>query len=603
MPPPAESIRNFSIIAHIDHGKSTLADRILERTGAVDARDHRPQLLDSMELERERGITIKAQAVRVQYVARDGGDYRLHLIDTPGHVDFTYEVSRSLAACDGALLVVDAAQGVEAQTLANTYLAIDAGLELIPCVNKIDLPGADPDGVAGEIAELLGGSPDEVIRVSAKTGEGVDEVLEAIVKRIPSPAGDAQGPGRALIFDSQFDQYRGVIAYVRVVDGELRKREAILAMQTGTRADIDDIGFLGPEMTPVDGLRAGEVGYVITGMKDVSHLRVGDTLTPLARPAASPLPGYREVKPMVFCGLFPVDTDRFADLRDALDRLALNDAALTYEPETSHALGFGFRCGFLGLLHMDIIRERLEREHGLELLATTPNVEYEVELTEGSAAMVHSPVDMPDRSLIVEIREPYIRATILCPREHVGAVMELCQERRGEHVDMSFLSEARVQIRYDLPLAEIVLDFFDQLKSRTRGYASLDYELVGRRPSDLVKLDILLAGDVVDALSMVVHRDKAYFAGRATAERLQKQIPRQQFEVAIQAAIGSKIIARESVKPVRKDVTAKCYGGDITRKRKLLERQKAGKKRMKQVGRIEIPQEAFLSVLSLGDAE
>jgi GTP-binding protein LepA len=598
---PARNIRNFSIIAHIDHGKSTLADRILEMTGAVDPRKHRPQLLDTMELERERGITIKAQAVRVEYTARDAQTYRLHLIDTPGHVDFTYEVSRSLAACDGALLVVDTAQGVEAQTLANTYLALDAGLELIPALNKIDLPGAEPERVAGEISELLGEPAEDVLRLSAKTGEGVEDVLEAIVQRIPSPQGDADAPARALIFDSEFDQYRGVIAYVRVVDGELRKSDPIVAMQTGTRAEIDDIGFFSPEMRPVDGLRAGEVGYVITGVKDVSQLRVGDTLTTRARPASEPLPGYREVKPMVFCGLFPVDTDQFADLRDALEKLALNDAALSYEPETSQALGFGFRCGFLGLLHMDIVRERLEREYDLELLATTPNVEYEVTLTDGTVLAVHSPSDMPDRARIGEIREPYIRASILCPKEHVGAVMELCQERRGTHVDMSFLSPQRVQIQYDLPLAEIVLDFFDQLKSRTKGYASLDYELIGMRPSDLVKLDILLAGDMVDALSMVVHRDKAYYAGRALTERLQRQIPRQQFEVAIQASIGSKIIARETVQPVRKDVIAKCYGGDITRKRKLLEKQKAGKKRMKQVGRIEVPQEAFLSVLQIGE--
>jgi GTP-binding protein LepA len=598
---PARNIRNFSIIAHIDHGKSTLADRILEMTGAVDSRNHRPQLLDSMELERERGITIKAQAVRVEYTARDGETYRLNLIDTPGHVDFTYEVSRSLAACDGALLVVDASQGVEAQTLANTYLAVDAGLELIPALNKIDLPGAEPDRVAGEISELLGEPADEVLRFSAKTGEGVEELLEAIVRRIPPPQGDTGAPPRALIFDSEFDQYRGVIAYVRVVDGELRKRDAIRAMQTGTEADIDDIGFFGPQMTPVDGLRAGEVGYVITGVKDVSQLRVGDTLTTRANPASEALPGYREIKPMVFCGLFPVDTDDFEGLRDALEKLALNDAALTWEPETSQALGFGFRCGFLGLLHMDIVRERLEREYDLELLATTPNVEYEVTVTDGTELAVHSPTDMPDRARIAEIREPFIRATILCPKEHVGAVMELCQERRGTHVDMHFLSQARVQIRYDLPLAEIVLDFFDQLKSRTRGYASLDYELIGLRPADLVKLDILLAGDMVDALSMVVHRDKAYAAGRALTERLQKQIPRQQFEVAIQASIGTKVIARETVKPMRKDVIAKCYGGDITRKRKLLERQKAGKKRMKQVGRIEVPQEAFLSVLEIGE--
>jgi GTP-binding protein LepA len=596
---PAANIRNFSIIAHIDHGKSTLADRILELTGAVDPRDHRPQLLDSMELERERGITIKAQAVRVEHTARDGQLYRLHLIDTPGHVDFTYEVSRSLAACDGALLLVDASQGVEAQTVANTYLALDAGLELIPALNKIDLPGAEPERVAGEIGELLGEDPEGVIRISAKSGNGVEDLLDTLVERVPPPDGDAQGPSRALIFDSEFDQYRGVVAYVRVVDGELRKGQAILAMQAGTEADIDDIGFFGPGMTPVDGLGAGEVGYVITGIKDVSQLRVGDTLTTRARPAAEPLPGYREVKPMVFCGLFPVDTDQFSDLRDALEKLALNDAALSYEPETSQALGFGFRCGFLGLLHMDIVRERLEREYDLELLATTPNVEYEVTLTDGTEVTVHSPSEMPDRASIAEIREPGIRATILCPREHVGAVMELCQERRGEHVDMGYLSEQRVQIRYDLPLAEIVLDFFDQLKSRTRGYASLDYEVLGMRPADLVKLDILLAGDKVDALSMVVHRDKAYPAGRVLTERLQKQIPRQQFEVAIQAAIGSKIIARESVKPIRKDVIAKCYGGDVTRKRKLLEKQKAGKKRMKQVGRVEVPQEAFLSVLEL----
>jgi GTP-binding protein LepA len=595
---PAENIRNFSIIAHIDHGKSTLADRILERTGAVDPREHRPQLLDSMDLERERGITIKAQAVRVEYQARDGQTYRLNLIDTPGHVDFTYEVSRSLAACDGALLVVDASQGVEAQTVANTYLAVDSGLELIPALNKIDLPGAEPERVAGEIHELLG--EDHVLTLSAKTGQGVEDLLEAIVLRIPPPEGDADAPPRALIFDSEFDQYRGVIAYVRVVDGELRKRAQILAMQAGTEADIDDIGFFGPQMTPVDGLRAGEVGYVITGIKDVSQLRVGDTLTTRANPASEPLPGYREVKPMVFCGLFPVDTDQFADLRDALEKLALNDAALSYEPETSQALGFGFRCGFLGLLHMDIVRERLEREYDLELLATTPNVEYEVTLTDGTEVVVHSPADMPDRGLIEEIREPFIRATILAPKEHVGAVMELCQERRGTHVDMSYLSEQRVQIQYDLPLAEIVLDFFDQLKSRTKGYASLDYEILGMRPSDLVKLDILLSGDQVDALSMVVHKDKAYAAGRGLTERLREQIPRQQFEVAIQAAIGSKIIARESVRPMRKDVIAKCYGGDVTRKRKLLEKQKAGKKRMKQVGRVEVPQEAFLAVLEIG---
>ncbi len=601
MAAPAQNIRNFSIIAHIDHGKSTLADRILEQTGAVEARDSRPQLLDSMDLERERGITIKAQAVRVQYTAKDGQDYRLQLIDTPGHVDFTYEVSRSMAACEGALLLVDAAQGVEAQTVANTYLAVDAGLELIPALNKIDLPGAEPERVAGEICELIGDDADGVIKISAKTGEGVTELLEAIVNRVEPPSGDTDAPARALIFDSEFDQYRGVVAYVRVVDGRLAKGDAIAAMQAGTEADIDDIGFFGPALTPVDALEAGEVGYVITGIKDVSLLRVGDTLTTRANPAAEPLPGYQDVKPMVFCGLFPVDTDRFNDLREALEKLSLNDAALTYEPETSHALGFGFRCGFLGLLHMDIVRERLEREYDVDLLATTPTVEYEVTLTDGTVRPVHAPSEMPERDRIEEIREPYIRATILCPKESVGAVMDLCQDRRGTHVDMTFLSEARVQLRYDLPLAEVVLDFFDHLKSRTKGYASLDYELIGLRPSDLVKLDILLAGDQVDALSLVVHKDKAYGAGRVIAERLQKQIPRQQFEVAIQAAIGSHIIARESVKPIRKDVIAKCYGGDITRKKKLLEKQKEGKKRMKQVGRIEVPQEAFLSVLQIGD--
>ncbi len=604
MAAPRDNIRNFSIIAHIDHGKSTLADRILEITGAVDARDHKPQMLDSMDLERERGITIKAQAVRVEYTARDGRLYRLHLIDTPGHVDFTYEVSRSLAACDGALLLVDASQGVEAQTVANTYLAVDSGLELIPAMNKIDLPGAEPDRVAGEISELIGVDPKGVLRISAKTGDGVAELLEALVAQVPSPQGDLDAPPRALIFDSEFDQYRGVIAYVRVVDGTLRKDDAIVAMQAGTHAEIDEIGFFGPQMTAVDALHAGEVGYVITGIKDVSQLRVGDTLTTRSSAASEPLPGYREIKPMVFCGLFPVETNQFPDLRDALEKLELNDAALTWEPETSEALGFGFRCGFLGLLHMDIVRERLEREYDLELLATAPTVEYDVTLTDGSEVVVHSPSDMPDRAEIAAIQEPYIRATILTPKEHVGSVMELCQERRGTHVDMTFLSQERVQLHYDLPLAEIVLDFFDQLKSRTKGYASLDYELIGMREGDLVKLDILLSGDRVDALSMVVHRDKAYPAGRVLTERLRKQIPRQQFEVAIQAAIGAKIIARESVKPMRKDVIAKCYGGDVSRKRKLLEKQKAGKKRMKQVGRVEVPQEAFLAVLELsGDGK
>jgi GTP-binding protein LepA len=593
-----DRIRNFSIIAHIDHGKSTLADRFLELTGAVD-RDHRPQVLDSMELERERGITIKAQAVRVAYEARDGQTYHLHLIDTPGHVDFSYEVSRSLAACEGALLVVDAAQGVEAQTVANTYAAIEAGLELIPVLNKVDLPSAEPERVASEITDLIGGDPDEVLRISAKTGEGVEEVLEAIVERIPPPEGNPDAPPRALIFDSEYDPYRGVVAYVRLMDGEFSKGERIVAMQAGTEAEIDEIGFFTPRPRPANGMAAGEVGYVITGIKDVALLRVGDTLTAKERPASTPLPGYREVKPVVFCGLFPIDTDRYEDLRDALDRLALNDAALSFEPETSQALGFGFRCGFLGLLHMDIVRERLEREYDLELLATTPNVSYEVELHGGERVEVHSPAEMPDPASIERILEPYIRATIIAPANYVGAVMELCQGRRGAHVDMHYLSPERVQLRYDLPLAEIVLDFYDQLKSRTAGYASLDYEQIGNRESDLVKLDVLLAGDRVDALSVIVHSDEAYRAGRALVERLQKTIPRQLFDVPVQAATGSRVLARETVKALRKDVTAKLYGGDVTRKRKLLEKQKAGKKRMKQVGRVEVPQEAFLSVLEL----
>jgi GTP-binding protein LepA len=594
-------IRNFSIIAHIDHGKSTLADRILELTHTVEGREMRAQVLDSMELERERGITIKAQAVRVLYEAREGRTYQLHLIDTPGHVDFTYEVSRSLAACEGALLVVDASQGVEAQTVANTYLAIDAGLELIPCLNKIDLPGAMPDEVAAEVGELIGEDPAGVLRISAKTGEGVADVLEALVARVPPPEGDADAAPRALIFDSEFDQYRGVVAYIRVVDGRFEKGDAIRAMQAGTETDIDDIGFFTPRMTPADGLGAGEVGYLITGVKDVTRLRVGDTLTAQARPAAQPLPGYRDVKPMVFCGLFPTDSDDFPELRDALEKLALNDAALSYEPETSDALGFGFRCGFLGLLHMDIVRERLEREYDLELLTTMPSVEFEVTLTDGDEVAVHNPTDFPDPARIAEVREPYIRASILSPKTYVGQIMELCQERRGEHAGMHWLTPERVQITYDLPLAEIVLDFFDQLKSRTRGYASLDYDVLGMRASDLVKLDLLLAGDPVDALSMVVHREKAYAVGRALAEKLRARIPRQQYDVPIQAAIGSHVIARETIKAYRKDVIAKCYGGDITRKRKLLEKQKAGKRRMKQVGRIEVPQEAFLAVLELGD--
>jgi GTP-binding protein LepA len=592
-------IRNFCIVAHIDHGKSTLADRILQLTNAVAEREMRSQVLDSMDLERERGITIKAQAVRVFYTARDGQTYQLNLIDTPGHVDFSYEVSRSLAAAEGALLVVDASQGIEAQTLANTYLAVEAGLEIVPVVNKIDLAQADPDLHARGIAELIGEDPDRVLRISAKTGFGVEEVLEAIVERVPAPGGDRDAPPRALIFDSVYDQYRGVVAFVRVMEGAFREGDRLVAMQAGLTVSAEEIGVMSPRMTRTGALAAGETGYLITGLKDLGQLRVGDTVTSAARRAAAPLPGYREVKPMVFCGLFPVDSDDYPDLRDALERLSLNDASLVWEPEVSQALGFGFRCGFLGLLHMDIVRERLEREYDLELLATTPNVEYRVTTTAAELVPVRSPSELPNPSRIERIEEPYVRCTILVPRDGVGAVMGLCQDRRGVFVTMEPIEE-RQQIVYDLPLAEIVLDFYDQLKSRTRGYASLDYEVNGYRESPLVKLDILLAGEPVDALSQIVHRDVAYPRATGIVERLQKVIPRQFFEVPIQAAIGSKIIARETVKAKRKDVLAKCYGGDITRKRKLLERQKEGKKRMKQVGNVEVPQEAFLSVLEIG---
>ena len=587
-------IRNFSIIAHIDHGKSTLADRILQLTDAVAERDMRAQVLDTMDLERERGITIKAQAVRVTWKG-----YELNLIDTPGHVDFTYEVSRSLQACEGAVLVVDAAQGIEAQTLANAYLAIENDLEIVPVVNKIDLPQADPDGAAAEVADLIGDDAEHVVRISAKTGLNVDQVLDAIVERIPAPKGDPAAPPRALIFDSSYDQYRGVVAFVRVVDGELKPRTWLRAMALGTRFEAQEIGFMSPTMTPVRSLTAGEVGYVITGLKDVSELRVGDTLTNDAKPAAAPLPGYKDVKPMVFAGLFPTDSDDYPELRDALEKLKLNDAALFYEPETSQALGFGFRCGFLGLLHMEIVRERLEREFDLDLLVTAPNVAYRVTTATGETTEVHSPADMPAE--FERIEEPYIRASIIVPKEYVGSVMELCNDRRGRYGSLEYLSESRVHLTYELPLAEVVLDFYDQLKSRTRGYASFDYDLAGFREADLVRVDVLVGGEPVDALSLIMHRDSAYERGRALVERLREEIPRQMFDVAIQAAIGSRVIARETVKARRKDVLAKCYGGDISRKRKLLEKQKAGKKRMKQVGAVEVPQEAFLAVLNLNE--
>ncbi len=585
-------IRNFSIIAHIDHGKSTLADRILEVTETVTGRQMREQLLDSMELERERGITIKAQAVRVMWKGHE-----LNLIDTPGHVDFTYEVSRSLQACEGAVLVVDAAQGIEAQTVANAYLAIENDLEIVPVLNKIDLPQADPEGAAVAVSALVGDTPDHVLRISAKTGVGVADVLDAIVQRIPAPAGDPGAPARALIFDSSYDQYRGVVAFVRVVDGAFRRGEALRAMALDTQFDAEELGFLSPTMTPVGELSAGEVGYVVTGLKDVSRLRVGDTLTAVARSAAEPLPGYKDVKPMVFAGLFPTDSDQYPELRDALERLKLNDGSLFYEPENSQALGFGFRCGFLGLLHMEIVRERLEREFDLDLLVTAPNVAYRVLTKAGDEVEVHNPAEMPRE--VEEVDEPYVKASIIVPKDGVGAVMELNNERRGRFDHMEYLSEDRVLLSYDLPLGEIVLDYYDQLKSRTRGYASFDYDFAGFRPGDLARVDILIAGEPVDALSLIIHRDGAYSRGRALVERLREEIPRQFFDVPIQAAIGSRVIARETVKAKRKDVLAKCYGGDISRKRKLLEQQKKGKKRMKQVGSVEVPQEAFLAVLNL----
>jgi GTP-binding protein LepA len=589
---PLDRIRNFSIVAHIDHGKSTLADRILELTETLSQRQMREQVLDTMELERERGITIKAQAVRVAWKG-----HQLNLIDTPGHVDFTYEVSRALQACEGAVLLVDAAQGIQAQTLANAYLAIENGLEIVPVVNKIDLPQADPEATAKEVADLLGDDPARVLRISAKTGEGVAEVLDAVVERIPTPEGDPDAPARALVFDSAYDQYRGVVAFVRVVDGRFHTREGIRAMAAGTRFEAEELGFFSPGRRPTETLEAGEVGYVVTGLKDVSRLRVGDTLTAARGGATEPLPGYKDVKPTVFAGLYPTDSDDYPDLRDALERLKLNDASLFYEPETSQALGFGFRSGFLGLLHMEIVRERLEREFDLDLLVTAPNVAYRVYTQTGDEIEVHSPADMPRE--LERVEEPYIRASTIVPKDYVGSVMELNNDRRGRFDHMEYLSEDRVLLTFDLPLAEIVYDYYDQLKSRTKGYASFDYDIVGFEEGDLVRVDILLAGEPVDALSLVVHRQEAQARGRALVERLREEIPRQMFDVPVQAAIGSRVIARETIKAKRKDVLAKCYGGDVTRKRKLLERQKKGKKRMKQVGSVEVPQEAFLAVLNL----
>ena len=590
-------IRNFCIIAHIDHGKSTLADRMLQITGIVDPRHMRAQYLDRMDIERERGITIKSQAVRLPFVADDNQTYVLNLIDTPGHVDFTYEVSRSLAACEGAILLVDAAQGIEAQTLANLYLALENNLTIIPVLNKIDLPAAQPEKYAAEIAHIIGCDPATVLKVSAKTGVGVEELLNEVVKQVPAPVGDPDAPARALIFDSVYDTYRGVVTYVRVFDGKLSPREQIQMISTGVKHELLDIGVISPEPVSSSGLGVGEVGYLITGVKDVRQSRVGDTVTSYQNPAKEALSGYKDPKPMVFSGLYPIDGDDYPMLRDALDKLQLNDAALVYEPETSAALGFGFRCGFLGLLHMEIVRERLEREFNLSLISTAPNVVYRVYLDDGKEKIVTNPSEYPNGK-VEKVFEPIIKATILSPSEFIGTIMELCQSRRGVLGGMDYLSEDRVEIRYTLPLAEIVFDFFDQLKSRTKGYASLDYEPIGEAEGDLVKVDILLQGDTVDAFSSIVHREKAYPYGVMMTGKLRELIPRQQFEVPIQAAIGAKIIARENIRAIRKDVLAKCYGGDITRKRKLLEKQKEGKKRMKMVGRVEVPQEAFIAALS-----
>jgi GTP-binding protein LepA len=596
-------IRNFSIIAHIDHGKSTLADRLLEFTDTVSARDMQEQMLDQLDLERERGITIKAQAVRLGYTASDGETYELNLIDTPGHVDFAYEVSRSLAACDGAILVVDAAQGIEAQTLANVYQALENDLTIIPVINKIDLPAADPELVRKEIEEVIGLPGDECILASAREGIGTRDILEAVVQRIPPPKGDPHAPLKALIFDSKYDIYRGVVVYVRIVDGSIRQGTRMRMMHSGRDFVVDEVGVFRPVMTPIGELASGEVGYVIASIKNVGDSRVGDTVTDAERPTAAPLPGYRRATPMVFAGLFPIDSEDVQELKEALGKLQLNDASLVWEPESSAALGFGFRCGFLGLLHMEIVQERLERESGLSLIATAPTVEYRERLRNGDVIAVDNPEMLPDPTYIEAIEEPRTKATVMVPKAYVGAMMELCQERRGEFIDMQYQPGDRVALSYDLPLGEIIHDFYDQLKSRSKGYASLDYEMNGFRAEKLVKLDVLVTGQPVDALSMIVHRDKAHEQGRRLVERLKKLIPRQLFEVPIQAAIGGKIIARETVSAQRKDVIAKCYGGDITRKRKLLEKQKEGKKRMKTIGRVEVPQEAFVAALSTGQAE
>jgi len=597
-----EHIRNFSIIAHIDHGKSTLADRLLEKCNAVTSREMESQLLDNMELERERGITIKARAVKLNYKAQDGNIYTLNLIDTPGHVDFNYEVSRSLAACEGALLVVDAAQGIEAQTLANTYLAIEHGLEVAPVINKIDLPSADPDRVASEIEDIIGIPALDAPRISAKTGINIEGVLEQVVRDIPAPEGNDDAPLRAIIFDSQYDAYRGVIVYIRVMDGTVRPGQRIRMMATGAEFDLVEVGYLRPlGYEPTDELCSGEVGYLTASIKNVKDTQVGDTVTTADAPATEPLPGYRKVQPMVFSGIYPADGAKYPDLRDALDKLKLNDASLTFEPESSVALGFGYRCGFLGLLHMEIIQERLEREYNLDLITTAPSVIYKIKKTNGEELMIDNPLNYPNPTEIEWAEEPFVAASIITPTDYVGNIMDLCQDRRGVFKDMKYLDETRVEMHYDMPLNEIIYDFFDALKSRTRGYASLDYELCGYRKSDLVKLDIMLNGDVVDALSFIVHTEKAYARARRIAEKLKEHIPRQLFEIPVQAAIGNKIIARETVKAMRKDVLAKCYGGDITRKKKLLEKQKEGKKRMRSLGSVEVPQEAFMAVLKLDE--